>query len=221
MVIIMLEKEIFKRSHFDNQKLISYGFKKINDYFIYEKNILNNSFKVIIKVDNDISSKVIDLKTNEEYINHRTKMAGDFVSKVRESLLEILNDIKDNCCINEYFIYNQSNSIVKYIKNKYDINPEFLWEDLPSCGVFRNKKTNKWFGIIMNIDRSKIMDSKGEVEVINIKLDPDVILDLINKDGYYKAYHMNKKYWITLILDNTLNDKEIYNLIDKSYKIVD
>ena len=148
-------------------------------------------------------------------------MAGDFVSKVRESLLEILNDIKDNCCINEYFIYNQSNSIVKYINNKYGINPEFLWEDLPSCGVFRNKKSNKWFGIIMNIDRSKIMDAKGEVEVINIKLDPDVILELIKKDGYYKAYHMNKKYWITLILDNTLNDKEIYNLIDKSYKIVD
>ena len=92
-----------------------------------------------------------------------------------------------------------------------------MWDDLPGCGVFRNNKTNKWFGIIMNVDKSKITKGKGEVEVINLKLDSNKILNLIKEDGYYKAYHMNKKYWISIILDNTIESKEIFRLIDESY----
>lgn len=85
--------------------------------------------------------------------------------------------------------------------------------------VFRNKN-NKWFAVILNVDKSKVINNEsGEIEIINVKLD-----DLVNKyqkeKGYALAYHMNKKSWITIILDDTLQDETIIKLIDISYKNV-
>ncbi len=40
---------------------------------------------------------------------------------------------------------------------------------------------------------------------------------LLQQEGYYSAYHMNKKNWITVILDGTVPLKEIYSVIDFSF----
>ena len=133
-------------------------------------------------------------------------MTGEYVSKVREAYKDILIDIKNNICDTNYFIFDQTNKVNKYIKDKYNIDPEFLWEKTPGCGVYRNKDTKKWFGIIMNIDYSK--------------LDRNEIIELLNKNGYYKAYHMSKVDWISIVLNDTLSLDEITSLIDKSYDLV-
>ena len=69
----------------------------------------------------------------------------------------------------------------------------------------------------MNIDINKITPGNGKVDVLNIKLEPNEIIELLNKKGFYKAYHMNKKYWISIILDNTIEDNTILELISESY----
>ena len=70
----------------------------------------------------------------------------------------------------------------------------------------------------MNLDKSKLdKKSTGEIEIINIKLEPHEIENLLKQDGFYPAYHMNKKNWITVILNNTISDENIMSLIDKSY----
>lgn len=73
----------------------------------------------------------------------------------------------------------------------------------------------------MNLKRGTIEDSDNmeEVEVINLKLNEDTITNLLNKKGYYKAYHMNKKKWITIILDDTVKDEEIIFYIQESYNL--
>ena len=217
-----IEKDIFKKSKVIFNKLKSYGFKKIDDKYKYEKYFLNNSFKVEIYIDKNgiVNGKVIDVELNEEYKNIRTNMNGSFVNSVREEYKNILIDIKNNCFNTNNFIYDQTNRICEYIKNTYNVLPEFLWDKTPDCGVFRNKNNNKWFGIIMNIDKSKICDGSGEIEVINVKVDRNNIDELLNIKGIYEAYHMNKKSWISIILDDTLNDYVIYSLIDESYKLV-
>lgn len=217
-----IENDIFKRTNINFDKLIKYGFKKEKNNYIYEKNFLNDEFKAVIKIDKDetITGKVIDLQMDEEYTNIRTEIRGEFVNNVRENYKSILNDIKNNCCEAKYYIYDQTNRINKYIKDKYKNDPEFLWEDSPGCGVYRNQKNNKWYGIIMNVDISKLDKGTGEVEVINIKLERDKIQELLNKKGFYKAYHMNKVDWISIILNDTLKDKEITDLIDDSYNII-
>ena len=216
-----IENEIFKRTKVNLKTLDKYGFKKADNYYVIEKLFLNNKFKAIIKINNqsNVVGKVIDLEFNEEYIGLRTKMNGEFVNLVKESYKNILIDIRNKCFETKYYIFDQSNRINKYIKTKYNTEPEFLWEKTPGCGVYKNKN-NKWYGIIMNLDYSKIDNKTGEIEIINVKLDENKIKDLLNKKGFYKAYHMSKKYWITIILNDTLKDEEIFTLIDESYNLV-
>ena len=217
----MIENDIFKRTRVNYNKLINYGFKKYLDNYIYECNFLNNSFKAIIKIDSKgtIEGRVIDNDTLEEYNNIRTDMNGKFVSLVRSSYKDILIDIKNNCFDDYYFIYEQANRITSYLINKYMTEPEFLWNKFPGYGVFRNKSNNKWYAIITNLDLSKLDNGSGEVEIINVKTNKNVE-ELLKIKGIYKAYHMNKKDWISLILSDTLKDSEIISLIDDSFNII-
>jgi predicted DNA-binding protein (MmcQ/YjbR family) len=218
-----IEKDVFKRNIIDFNKLKEYGFEKKETSFLYSKKILNGSFKVDIFIDlnGNVDGKIYDLDTNEEYTNFRIdSLSGNFVSQVREEYINVLNDIKEKCCKSEYFIYKQSNRIADYIYDRYKVKPEFLWDNTPGCGVFRNKRNNKWFGIIMNIDESKINSNHGEVEVINVKINENNLDDYLLINGIYKAYHMNKKSWITIILNDTLDDNIITSLIDESFDLV-
>ncbi len=213
-----MEKEIFKKSEIDTNKLIKYGFIKENNKYVYMKNILNNSFEIIIIVENNnVKGKIIDKEINEEYLSFRIEnQVGEFVSKVRDEYISLLEDIKNKCTMTKSFIYNQSNRIAQKIKELYNDEPEFLWEDNTSA-VFRNKNNKKWYGIIMNINKNKLDEEDKDVEVLNIKLNEKLIEDLLKKKGFYKAYHMNKKYWISIILDDEVPDEEIINLIQESY----
>ena len=218
-----IEYDVFKRSNIDFNKLIEYGFTFDKNNYTYSKDILDGNFLVQLNItkSNKITGKIIDKEINEEYILYRNiDNNGNFVNRVRNEYIKLLNDIKDKCTISEDFMFPQSNRIVKYIKETYNDNPEFLWDN-SDAGVFRNKKSDKWYGIIMNVDRSKITDGNGEIEVINVKLDEEMILSLLKEKGYYKAYHMNKKKWLSIILDDSLNDEEIFSLIDMSYNLVD
>lgn len=212
-----IEENIFKRSIIEEDKLIKYGFKKEKDKYVYEKEFMD--FKTIITVENNnIIGSVIDKETNEEYTNFRKKDLGEYTTKVKDEYENILKDIKEKCTKEKYFIYDQTNRITQYIKEKYNREPIFLWESAPNYGVF--KKQEKWFGIIMNIEKNKIIgkDNK-EIEIMNLKLDEET-KEYIKQKGIYEAYHMSKKNWVTIILDDTLEDKYIRELIDKSYNNV-
>ena len=56
---------------------------------------------------------------------------------------------------------------------------------------------------------------------INLKCDPDLALTLRAR---YRAvipgYHMNKKHWNTIILDDTIPEGEVLGMIDHSYMLV-
>jgi predicted DNA-binding protein (MmcQ/YjbR family) len=217
-----IEKDLFLRSHVDFSQLETYGFIKKGKSYSYQKEIFNNSFLADIHIDSlgNVFGKVIDLSTQEEYVAlNISSFQGEFVNRVRDSYRNLLIDIKRNCFITDYFVFDQANRICHYILNQYGDEPEFLWEDHQD-GVFRNKKNLKWYGIIMNIDYSKIDKKDGKVEVMNVKLDSSLIEKLIYKKGFYPAYHMKSTYWITIVLDNTLKDEDIIPYIDMSYQII-
>lgn len=218
-----IEKEIFKRRVIQFDKLIPYGFRLEDDRYVYSLNILNDAFRVeVIITDKEVVGKVFDLAFDEEYTNYRIKnQNGEFTNKVKNEFENILKDIRDKCTLEKYFVSEQANRITDLIIAKYNNKPEFLWENSSGHGVFRNEKTNKWYGIIMNINKNKIDKEDLEVEVLNVKLDENKIIELLKRKGFYKAYHMNKKYWITILLDNTVSDKEIMGLIGDSHKFTE
>jgi predicted DNA-binding protein (MmcQ/YjbR family) len=56
---------------------------------------------------------------------------------------------------------------------------------------------------------------------MNLKCDPDLAIELREQyDSVIPGYHMNKKYWNTIILNGKISDKLIKEWIDLSYNIV-
>ena len=216
-----IEEEIFKKSKLNEDKILKYGFKKEKDFFIIYKDIMNNCMKVEIKIDKDknVVARVIDKDFNEEYTAFRNNQKeGSFSGKVKEEFEKVLIEVRESCSKKENFVFEQSNRLEKYIKEKYNDSPTFEWETSPDFGVFRNKDTEKWYALLMNIDMSKLDKTKtGNIEIVNIKLDENEIVDLLKKDGFYPAWHMNKKYWISITLNDKIDDKLLFKLVDESY----
>ncbi|MGB4204933.1 MAG: MmcQ/YjbR family DNA-binding protein [Bacteroidales bacterium] len=56
---------------------------------------------------------------------------------------------------------------------------------------------------------------------LNLKCDPEKAILLREQfTSITPGYHMNKKHWNTIIIDGTIDDDIIYNLIDHSYDLV-
>lgn len=56
---------------------------------------------------------------------------------------------------------------------------------------------------------------------VNLKCDPDRALELRDEyESVIPGYHMNKRHWNTVILDGTLPDELVLELIDHSYTLV-
>ncbi len=219
-----LEDEVFKKTRLNEDKLLSFGFKKDGDSYLYSETILNNSFRVDIEVDKQgkVKGKVIDLEFNEEYKNFRIESAtGQFVTLVRDEFIRILNNIKEQAFDKSFFIGRQANRIAKLIYEKYKDLPDYPFSDDDISGVFRNPVNEKWYGLIMNIKKSKLDFGEEKVDAINLKLDENEIKELIKKKGFYKAYHMNKEKWITLILDDTLKDEEVMKYVIESHEFTE
>jgi len=56
---------------------------------------------------------------------------------------------------------------------------------------------------------------------ITLKCDPDLALILrAQHQAVQPGYYMNKKHWNTIILDKSISDKQILEMIDDSYELV-
>lgn len=75
------------------------------------------------------------------------------------------------------------------------------------------KVMNKMFALVA-LERSP--------ESINLKCDPERAIELREEypDDIFAGYHMSKKHWNTVRLEQGLEDKFIAELIDHSYDLV-
>ena len=111
--------------------------------------------------------------------------------------------------------------VIDYIKEKYNVEPEYLWPKYPDYCAFRNPETKKRFVCwIANIWK-KFVNAWEEwtIDVIDVKSDPNMIEYLRTQPWLRPWYHMNKKHWLTILLW-PMSPKEdlIKSLIDISYK---
>ena len=118
----------------------------------------------------------------------------------------------------------QANTVVEHIKSEYGANPEFLWPDrYPGYAVFRHDDNKKWFALVATIySKSLGLKEDKAIDVINLKFDKNQTYDFAEtSDHIFPAYHMNKNNWITILLDGTLPNEMIFNLIEKSFLLSD
>lgn len=75
-------------------------------------------------------------------------------------------------------------------------------------------KVNEKIFLLAGLDSSPLQ--------FNVKCDPDKAIEL--RDDYPESvlpgYHMNKKHWNTIIVDGRLSAKQLKEMIDDSYELV-
>lgn len=109
-----------------------------------------------------------------------------------------------------------------YIFEKYNTKPEFPWIKYPGFAVYRHSTNNKWFAVMMNIPKSKLgLENNEEADIINLKCDPLIIGSLCLDEGIFPAYHMNKAYWISVLLDGTVEEAKLKWLLDLSFDLTE
>ena len=212
--------EIFKSYQFNQEKAYTYGFVESSGVWIYSCQILQGDFVMTVSITSDnVTFQVFDQETSDPYPQvHMESMTGSFVASVREACLEILYQIRKACFDVQDFICPQTKRIVTQVQEKYGNQLEYLWEKSPDTAVLRHEGNQKWYAVWMKISWGKLEKGReGQVEAVNLKYDQ--VADLLSSKGIYPAFHMNKCYWISVALDDTLSDEEVLKLIEKSWNL--
>ncbi len=215
----MFYNEIFDKNIFNSKLAIAYGFSKVGDYYILQSDIDMENFNVIVKIGKDsFEANVIELPFNEEYILFNVSDSkGKFVSKIRRNVNELIEDIVKNC----FTSLDYRKILLDYVKETYGTIPEEPWED-NNHATIKTTNSKKWYGIFMSVSYKTLgLDKSGKIDVLNVKLNPELIQSLIDKKHFFPAYHMNKKYWITILLDSDMDLDLVKSLIDESFKLVE
>ena len=111
--------------------------------------------------------------------------------------------------------------IYEYVKKQYGTVPEYLWKESPESAVLRHKN-GKWYAVLMQVEKSRLgLEGDTKVDILDVKCDADMVGLLTQTYGFLPGYHMNKKYWITMLLDGTVSEAKILDFLDMSYDLID
>ncbi|MBD5544970.1 MAG: hypothetical protein HDR01_12245 [Lachnospiraceae bacterium] len=214
--------DLFKRKKLIPDKLPGYGFRMGNGIWLYETDIMNGNFSLIVSITESgrIDTSVIEKENGEEYVLYKTNASGTFVGEVRTAIESVLNDIIVACFETAVFKTEQAQKIIEYVRKTYGDELEFLWEKFPDNAVWRRKDNKKWYGAILSVQKNRLGFASAEfVEIIDLRLQPELMEDLVLREHYYPGWHMNKKRWYTIILDGSIPDEELFQRIGTSYEL--
>ena len=212
--------EIFKSYQFNQEKASAYGFIENEGVWTYSCQLLQGDFIMTVSITTDnVSFQVFDQETGDLYPQvHMESMRGSFVGSVREACLEILYQIRKACFDVQDFICPQTKRIMAQVQEKYGNQLEYLWEKSPDTAVLRHEGNQKWYAVFMRISWTKLDKGReGLVEAVNLK--HDQVAELLSHKGIYPAFHMNKRYWISLTLDDSLSDDDVLDLLEISWNL--
>ena len=206
--------------NFSKEKLLQYGFKEEAEKLIYRKKILDSSFLIeIVFVNSQLLIEVYDIEFDEIYSLFSVDSAvGETVQNIREHVEKLLSSILGLADESGKI----SSEIIDYCNNKYGENHVNPFKKHPDILAFVNEK-NKWYALLLDVEYNKLnknTDITTKVKILNVKYPVDKILEIIDNKNIFPAYHMNKKHWISIVLDKNIKMETIKELIDISYSLV-
>lgn len=215
-----MKKLNVEKYNLTENQLTKFGFLRDNKGLSFKKSILNNEFRVEIRVVVEtFEIEVYDNNFNEIYPLFSVDSAvGEVVTKVRNEVELILKEIFD-LSDNTEVIYNE---IIKYIKKKYSSTMVKPFRSNPNIKAFVTDK-NKWYALILDVEYNKLnKDSsiESKVKIINLKHNTDHIPKIIDERNIFPSYHMSKKHWISVVIDSNMDLNYLTQLIDISYNFV-
>ncbi len=217
-----IEESIFGGLRFKGeQALLDAGFVLKEGKYQLVTRLEGFPFEVTISstASGEISGNLIDPDTRDDYVLYRLDAAKGYAIEVREAYKELLRSIK-NKVYEEGPLLLQRDRLLSKLYDRYGDSPYVKWAESPDFLVLEHRSNAKWYVLFMIVAKRKVgLEGEGDIAVANIKLDPEEIEWLVTRDGYVRAYHMNKKYWITILLDGRLKDDEILDHIARSHEL--
>ena len=163
--------------------------------------------------------EVYDLEYNEVYSLFSVDSAvGETVQNIREHVEKLLSSILGLADESGKI----SSEIIDYCNNKYGENHANPFKKHPDILAFINEK-NKWYALFLEVEYNKLNKNTNittKVKILNLKYPTYNISDIIDNQNIFPAYHMNKKHWISVVLDKNIKLETIKELIDISYSLV-
>ena len=219
----MLTKVLFKDRIINESRLIDYGFEQAGNEYIYHTTIAKGQMQlsVLVTKEGEVDTEIVDSESGEEYVLHLVDDAvGEFVGSIKEEYENILRRIESFCFDKDIFKSAQARSIIKYIRETYNDELEYLWDMFHKYAVWRRKDSRKWYGILLTVPMEKLgMQGTDIIEILDLRINPEELENILDERKYFFGYHMNKKNWLTICLNDTVPLEEIYRRIDSSYEL--
>lgn len=210
-----LTDELFVKYSPVEERLISYGFRKEAGSFYYSQPVHNGEFDLQVTVsDGRIDARLIEKDFNEEFTLINVGGRGEFVSSLRKECEDVLIGIREKGFKQQRFHLPQTERIAELIKEKYGIELELLKFGSTLNYIIRNPVSKKWIGLIMYARMTGTEGEKTEHMSLNFKKDAG----LYNGKGIYHPYNKRNSNWISVILDDTLTDQQIMDLVAIGYE---
>ncbi len=215
-----MTEEKLKNRKLNRDKLPAFGFEKTDTCYIYHTDLADGQMILTVTINEEetIHTRVAD-SNGDEYVLHRVNgAAGAFVGRIKSDFEAVLKEISEQCFEPDVFKSEQTKAVIAYVRDRYGDTPEFLWNKFPDNAVVRRKDNRKWYAAFLTVSRRKLgLASDETAEIIDLRVNLEEIESMVDHVRFFPGYHMNKKHWLTICLDNTVNTEEICRRIDESY----
>lgn len=209
-----------------------------------KKEIADGQFYAEIKLtDKALAADVFETATNEKYVLFNVASAqGAFVGQIRSEVQNLIEDIREMCFISQ----DIKEKYVDFLHSYFHTFGDNPWGEQGDAGakmkcapandrvkgsseasldrtydtsmVYRCPN-NKWFALVMQI-KFKNLGFESDEPVWAVNLKAENVESITDKKSIFPAYHMNKKYWITVLLTAVTDFEKLCELTKKSFALV-
>ena len=108
--------------------------------------------------------------------------------------------------------------LIRYVNETYSTDAEYPWND--ENFIFRHRENRKWFAVAMRVPYRRLgLDREGTADIVDTKCGPLLMGSYRGQPGILPGYHMNKEHWLTILLDDTVKDELVKELLEISFNI--
>jgi len=205
------ESDVFLQYRPVRERMIRHGFVRSGKDMVFRGEIMFGKFQAEFRWSEQNTPGITVWDDGEEYsLIHVESADGDYVRRVRDACIVWMTEIRDSCFARKQFCGEQANRISEALLQTFGDMPDDPWQSkYPGIGVFRHPGNSKWYAIIMNTDGACVRHPGVHCDVLTFRAGPRRCGELLQMPGFVPGYHMNRKSWVSVILDDSVPDEVV------------